>query len=269
MPRSQDYRVKPDGKVDLSRIDAEDTAGLSKSDAQRLEADLEARLAELQERLYAESKQALLVVFQAMDAGGKDGAIRKVFDCVNPQGVRVASFKAPTPLELSHDFLWRIHQQVPPKGYIGIFNRSHYEDVLVVRVNELVPEPVWKARYDQINAFESLLHASGTRIVKFYLHISKDEQKQRFEARLQDPTKQWKFSTGDLPVRERWDDYMQAYEAALSRCSTADAPWYIVPANKKWFRDLLITQLIVETLEAMNPQFPDPEPGLDAIVIPD
>lgn len=269
MPRSQDYRVKPDGKVDLSRIDAEDTAGLSKSDAQRLEADLEARLAELQERLYAESKQALLVVFQAMDAGGKDGAIRKVFDCVNPQGVRVASFKAPTPLELSHDFLWRIHQQVPPKGYIGIFNRSHYEDVLVVRVNELVPEPVWKARYDQINAFESLLHASGTRIVKFYLHISKDEQKQRFEARLQDPTKQWKFSTGDLPVRERWDDYMQAYEAALSRCSTDDAPWYIVPANKKWFRDLLITQLIVETLEAMNPQFPDPETGLDAIVIPD
>lgn len=269
MPRSQDYRVKPDGKVDLSRIDADDTAGLSKAEAQRLEDDLEARLAELQERLYAESKQALLVVFQAMDAGGKDGAIRKVFDCVNPQGVRVASFKAPTPLELSHDFLWRIHQQVPPKGFIGIFNRSHYEDVLVVRVNELVPEPVWKARYEQINAFEALLHASGTRILKFYLHISKDEQKQRFEERLQDPTKHWKFSTGDLPVRERWDDYMRAYEAALSRCSTADAPWYIIPANKKWFRDLLITQLIVETLEAMNPQFPDPEPGLDTIVIPD
>lgn len=269
MPRSQDYRVKPDGKVDLSRIDADDTAGLSKAEAQRLEDDMEARLAELQERLYAESKQALLVVFQAMDAGGKDGAIRKVFDCVNPQGVRVASFKAPTPLELSHDFLWRIHQQVPPKGFIGIFNRSHYEDVLVVRVNELVPEPVWKARYEQINAFEALLHASGTRILKFYLHISKDEQKQRFEERLQDPTKHWKFSTGDLPVRERWDDYMRAYEAALSRCSTADAPWYIIPANKKWFRDLLITQLIVETLEAMDPQFPDPEPGLDTIVIPD
>ncbi|MGQ9909032.1 MAG: polyphosphate kinase 2 family protein [Candidatus Flexifilum sp.] len=263
------YRVEPGNKPDLKQIRPDDTAGLSKEEAQHLEDELEQRMAALQERLYAEGKQALLVIFQAMDAGGKDGAIKKVFDHINPQGVRVTSFKTPTALELSHDFLWRIHQQVPPKGYIGIFNRSHYEDVLIVRVNELVPEAVWRARYDQINAFEALLHASGTRILKFYLHISKDEQKRRFEERLSDPSKHWKFSSADLAVRERWGDYMRAYEDALSRCSTEHAPWYIIPANKKWFRDLLVSQIIVETLEAMDPRFPDPEPNLDQIVIPD
>lgn len=263
------YRVKPHAHVDLSAIDPADTAGYKKDRALAEEAELESSLDDLQERLYAEGKQALLVVFQAMDAGGKDGAIKKVFDSVNPQGVRVASFKAPTPLELSHDFLWRVHQQVPPKGYIGIFNRSHYEDVLIARVNQLVPEPVWRARYDHINAFESLLTASGTRILKFYLHISKAEQKERLQARLDDPAKHWKFSTGDLPVREQWDAYMAAYADALGRCSTDQAPWYIVPANKKWFRDLVITRIICETLSDMNPQFPPAEPGLDRIVIPD
>ncbi|MCS7070513.1 MAG: polyphosphate kinase 2 family protein [Anaerolinea sp.] len=263
------YRVKPGQKLNLNQIEPDDSCGLSKDHAQNLEDELEKRLSSLQERLYAEGRQALLVIFQAMDAGGKDGAIKRVFDHVNPQGVRVTSFKAPTALELSHDFLWRVHQQVPPKGYIGIFNRSHYEDVLVVRVNQLVPEAVWRARYDQINDFEALLHASGTRILKFYLHISKDEQKRRFEERLSDPSKHWKFSTGDLAVRKRWDDYMQAYEDALTRCSTQHAPWYVIPANKKWFRDLLVSQIIVETLEEMDPRFPDPEPGLDQIVIPD
>jgi len=269
MVHTQRYRVDPGAKVELARIDPEDTADLSKEEAQKQEDRLEDELTELQERLYAESQQALLVIFQAMDAGGKDGAIRKVFDCVNPQGVRVSSFKAPTPLELSHDFLWRIHQRVPPKGYIGIFNRSHYEDVLVVRVNELVSPDIWRARYAHINAFESQLHASGTRILKFYLHISKDEQKRRFEERLHDPSKHWKFATGDLAVRKRWDDYMRAYEDALSHCSTEVAPWYIIPANKKWFRDLLVTQIIVETLRSMNPRYPEPEPGLDEVVIPD
>jgi PPK2 family polyphosphate:nucleotide phosphotransferase len=204
-----------------------------------------------------------------MDAGGKDSAIKKVFDHVNPQGVHVTSFKAPTSEELAHDFLWRVHQHVPGKGYIGIFNRSHYEDVLVVRVNNLMPEDVWQQRYDHINNFERLLTDSGTRILKFYLHISKDEQKERFQERLDNPDKHWKFSMGDLPVREKWNAYMEAFEAVLTRCNTAYAPWYIIPANRKWYRNLVVTRTIVETLESMNPQYPPAEPGLDEVIIPD
>jgi len=263
------YRPKPPSYSILSTFDPADTAGYKKEDALLLERSYEAELADWQERLYAEGQQALLVVFQAMDAGGKDGAIKKVFDSVNPQGVRVTSFKVPTPLELAHDFLWRVHQQVPPQGYIGIFNRSHYEDVLIARVNNLVPESVWRTRYDHINAFEKLLADSGTRILKFYLHISKAEQKERLQARLADPAKHWKFSSGDLPVREQWDDYMAAYADALTHCNTDYAPWYVIPANKKWFRDLLITRIICETLTDMNPQFPSAEAGLEQIVIPD
>lgn len=260
---------QPGKKVRLKDYDPDDRGDYDKAQARAEEQKLEDRLAALQERLYAEGQQSLLIVLQAMDAGGKDGTIRKVFDSVNPQGVRVTSFKTPTAEELAHDYLWRVHPHVPPKGYIGIFNRSHYEDVLIVRVNRLVPEDVWKKRYDEINAFERLLADNGTRILKFFLNISKAEQKERFQERLDDPEKHWKFSTGDLPVRERWDDYMRAYEDVLTRCNTDYASWYIIPANRKWYRNLVVTQTIVETLEAMNPQFPPAEPGLDQVVIPD
>ncbi|MDX2136730.1 MAG: polyphosphate kinase 2 family protein [Chloroflexota bacterium] len=256
-------------KVDLKDFDPAYNEGSDKGTAQAEEAKLEERFAELQDMLYAQGKHALLVVFQAMDAGGKDGAIKKVFDSVNPQGVRVASFKVPTPLELSHDFLWRIHQQAPPKGYIGIFNRSHYEDVLVVRVNEIVPKTVWEKRYDRINEFERLLVDSGTTILKFYLHISKDEQRERLQARLDDPSKHWKFSVGDLPVRERWDDYMAAYEDVFTRCNHAHAPWHIVPANKKWYRDLVITRTIVSALEGLKLAYPEPDFDPATVTIPD
>ncbi|MCA9079124.1 MAG: polyphosphate kinase 2 family protein [Planctomycetaceae bacterium] len=224
-------------------------------------------LIEWQPKLYAEGKQKLLIVFQAMDAGGKDGTTRKVFRGVNPQGVRVTSFKAPTPLELAHDYLWRVHQQVPAAGMIGVFNRSHYEDVLVVRVDEIVPEAVWQERYEQINQFEQLLASTGTRILKFYLHISKQEQKEQFEERLEDPEKHWKFSHADLDKRAQWDDYMLAYEDALNRCTTQWAPWYVIPADSKWYRNLAVMRVIVDTLREMNPQFPAPEPGLDQVVV--
>jgi len=260
---------KPGSVVNLHDFDPDYHGEHHKKEASEVEKELESRLAELQEMLYAQGKHALLIVLQAMDAGGKDGTIKHVFDSVNPQGVRVTSFKAPTAEELAHDFLWRIHQHTPPRGYIGIFNRSHYEDVLVVRVNSLVPADVWKKRYDQINDFERLLADSGTRILKFFLHISKDEQKKRFEERLARPDKHWKFSTGDLPVREQWDAYMEAYETVLTRCNTDYAPWYIVPSNRKWYRNLIISKTIVETLEDMNLEYPDAEPDLDKVVIPD
>lgn len=254
-------------KVNLADCDPAYKADYDKARAKAEEKELEDRMASLQERLYAEGKQALLIVLQAMDAGGKDSTIKKVFDEVNPQGVHIANFKVPTAEELAHDFLWRVHKQVPKKGYIGIFNRSHYEDVLVVRVNKLVPDEVWQQRYAHINNFERLLVESGTQILKFYLHISKDEQKERFQARLDNPDKHWKFSKGDLAVRDQWDDYMRAYEAALSHCNTEYAPWHIIPANRKWYRNLVVTRTIVEKLETMNPQFPPAEPGLDQIVI--
>ncbi len=255
-------------KVDLSRFDPDYHDDLKKSDTRKGLDALQERLFGLQERLYAEGKQSLLVVLQAMDAGGKDGTIKHVFKTVNPQGVRVSSFKAPTALELSHDFLWRIHYRTPPKGYIGIFNRSHYEDVLIVRVNNLAPKSVWQGRYDHINHFEKLLADSGTRILKFFLHISRDEQRERLQDRLDNPDKHWKFSTSDLPVREKWDEYMTAYEAVLSKCHTDYAPWHIVPANRKWYRNFIITKTIVDTLEEMNPIYPPAEPGLDKVVIP-
>lgn len=260
---------EPGRRIRMADFDPDYKGSYDKLKAEAEENELEDRLADLQERLYAESQQALLIVLQAMDAGGKDGTIKHVFDRVNPQGVRVTSFKVPTAEELAHDFLWRVHQQAPARGYIGIFNRSHYEDVLVVRVNQLAPREVWEKRYDHINAFERLLVDSGTRILKFFLHISKEEQKERFQKRLDDPKKHWKFSTGDLPVRDKWDDYMRAYEDAISRCNTDYAPWFIVPANRKWYRNLIVTRTIVETLEAMNPRFPPAEPDLDKVVIAD
>ena len=226
-------------------------------------------LIELQRRLYAEGKQKLLIVFQAMDAGGKDGTIRNVFRGVNPQGVRVTSFKVPSKIELAHDFLWRIHKAVPAKGMIGVFNRSHYEDVLVVRVHNIVPESVWRPRYEKINQFEKLLHDSGTRILKFFLHISKAEQKERFQSRLDEPEKNWKFSMGDLEKRKDWDTYMEAYEEMLHQCTTDYAPWHVIPANRKWYRNLAITRTVVETLREMNPQYPPPEDNIENVIISD
>jgi len=214
-------------------------------------------LVELQPRLYAEGRRSLLIVMQAMDAGGKDGCTRKVFTGVNPQGVHVTSFKAPSARELSHDFLWRVHRAVPAKGMIGVFNRSHYEDVLVVRVDNLVPAEQWRQRYEQINQFEKMLSENGTRILKFYLHISKDEQKERFQDRLDDPAKHWKFSPADLEKRADWNAYQEAFEDAFNKCTTRWAPWHIIPADRKWYRNLAITRVIVDTLKEMDPQFPE------------
>lgn len=250
--------VEPGTKVQLEDFDPDYHAQLSKDDpevAKRLAKAAES-MADLQERLWAESQQALLIVLQAMDTGGKDGTIRHALAPLNPQGCFVAAFKQPTPRELAHDFLWRIHQVAPAKGRIGVFNRSHYEEVLVVRVHKLVPEKVWRRRYNEINEFEELLATNGTRLLKLYLHISKDEQKRRLEERLADPTKHWKFSEADLPERALWSEYMGAYEDALSQCSTHVAPWYIIPANHKWYRNLVVSELIDKTLREMKPQWP-------------
>ena len=239
-------------------------------DKDEAKAELEkniARLAELQEVLYAEGKHALLIILQAMDAAGKDGTIRQVMSGINPQGCHVTSFKAPTAEELSHDFLWRIHQHVPPKGLIGVFNRSHYEDVLIVRVHNLVPEAVWKKRYEHINSFEKLLADSGVTILKFFLHISKEEQKERLEKRLEDKTKNWKFNPGDLKERALWDEYIQAYEDAINKCNTPWAPWHIIPANKKWYRSLVISERLVEALEGLDMKYPPAPEGIENIII--
>lgn len=211
----------------------------------------------LQQRLFAEQKQSLLVVLQGMDTAGKDGTIRHVFGLLNPQGVRVHGFKVPTALEQRHDFLWRVHAVAPPHGLVGVFNRSHYEDVGVVRVHDLVPEQVWSKRFDQINAFEQALTEAGTTVVKVFLHISKEEQKERLQARLDTPEKNWKFSMGDLEERKHWDAYQEAYSDAIARCSTASAPWYIVPADRKWYRNFVVSTIVRTTLERMNPQVPE------------
>lgn len=263
------YLVQPITKVKLSDWDPNDT-GEFKDQKERALAEtkeLNKRLEDLQELLFAEHKHKILIVLQAMDTGGKDGTIRHVFEGVNPQGTRVANFKEPTAEELDHDFLWRVHKQVPAKGELVIFNRSHYEEVLIVRVHELVPPDVWKQRYDQINDFERMLAENGTTILKFYLHIDKDEQKKRLQARLDDPDKHWKFRSGDLKERQLWNEYMQAYEDVLNKTSTDAAPWYIVPANHKWYRDLVISRVLVDTLEGLHMKFPEPEENLTGIVI--
>ena len=253
------FTVRPHTRLKLGEFDPDDTAGFEKGDKThaRLEKNI-SRMEDLQYRLYAESRRALLIILQGMDAGGKDGTVRHVMSGLNPQGCRVTSFKVPSAEEAGHDFLWRIHKAAPAHGEIGIFNRSHYEDVLVVRVHRLVPKPVWSARYAQINAFEKLLTENGVTILKFFLHISKQEQKERLEARLEDSTRNWKISPADLKERERWNDYVKAYEAVLEKCSTSATPWFIIPSNKKWFRNLAVSQIIVETLEQMNPKFPKP-----------
>jgi len=263
------YLVKPGEKVNLSQWDPNDAGDFKGGKEKGLAevAKLNDELEVLQEMLFAEHKHKVLIVLQAMDTGGKDGVIRRVFDGVNPQGVRVAGFKVPTQEELDHDYLWRVHKVTPGKGEMVIFNRSHYEDVLVVRVHNLVPPEVWKKRFDQINQFERLLADSGTTILKFYLHIDQDEQKERLQARLDEPTKRWKFRLGDLEERKLWPDYMQAYEDVLSRTSTKVAPWFIVPANRKWYRDLVISAVLVDTLKGLKMKFPEPEENLEGVVV--
>ena len=254
------YRVQPGSRLDLSAWDPNDKSvcpkGKKKEGRQRL-LELNERLEALQELLYAEHKHKVLVVLQAMDTGGKDGTIRHVFEGVNPQGVRVAGFKVPTREELDHDYLWRVHKQVPGRGEIVIFNRSHYEDVLVVRVHSLVPEEVWSKRYEQINAFERMLAEEGTTILKFFLHIDLEEQRERLQARLDEPNKHWKFNPSDLKERKLWPAYIQAYEDAISKTSTEWAPWYIVPANRKWYRNVVVGTIMVETLEGLDMRFPE------------
>lgn len=250
------YRVNPGTRINLQQFKTWDDGGWSKAEGKAEFKRLQKRLRQLQELLYAESKQALLVIFQAIDTGGKDSTIRRVFQGVNPQGCQVTSFKAPSELELQHDFLWRVHTHVPRQGYIGIFSRSHYEDVLVVRVKNLVPESRWRSRYEHINAFEQMLHDEGVTLLKFFLHISKDYQKQRLQRRLDNPEKRWKFNRADLVERQRWDSYQFAFEEMLNRCSTPLAPWYVIPAERRWYRDLLVVRTLVDTLESWQMSYP-------------
>lgn len=267
MPDFKKHRVQENARVKLSRTETDGKKIEKDRDAgETLFQSLRSELIRLQAQLYAESRQKLLIVFQAKDAAGKDGTIRSVFEGANPQGVVVTSFKRPSDEELAHDFLWRVHKAVPASGMIGVFNRSHYEDVLVVRVHNIVPESVWRPRYEMINDFEKMLTASGTRIIKFFLHISKSEQKQRFQERIDDPSKRWKFDPADLEKRKLWDCYEQAFEDMLEKCSSKDCPWYIVPSDQNWYRDLVVTSVIVETLKDMNPQYPSP-PDVTGVVI--
>ncbi len=261
---TEKYLVRPDQTIRMYDFDPNDSSEFEgkKKAGQAALKDLNKEIEDLQELLYAEGKKRLLVVLQAMDTGGKDGTIRAVFEGVNPQGVRVASFKVPTWLELSHDYLWRVHSQTPRKGEIVIFNRSHYEDVLAVRVLNLMPEEVWSKRYQHIREFERLLVDEGTVILKFYLNIDLEEQARRFLARLEEPSKNWKFNPGDLDDRALWGDYMLAYEDLLNKTSTEWAPWYVIPSNKKWYRNLLIATIVRDTLVSMNMQYPAPPADL-------
>jgi PPK2 family polyphosphate:nucleotide phosphotransferase len=264
--------VKPiiaNGKTRLANIDTNSTCDYKadKAGTVALLDQLSAQLVRLQSVLFAEQKRKVLVVLQAMDTGGKDGVIRKVFSGINPQGVRVVGFKAPTAPELAHDYLWRVHAQVPAKGELVVFNRSHYEDVLITRVHKWIDDKTAKRRFREINEFEALLAAEGTIILKFFLHISKDEQKQRLQDRLDDPAKTWKFNVGDLAERKLWDDYQRVYEDAMRATSTPHAPWYVVPADRKWVRDVYVASVLANTLEALGMQYPAPAEGLDKLVI--
>jgi PPK2 family polyphosphate:nucleotide phosphotransferase len=262
------YRIDQGTKVILDDRMADDTGEFSsKSEAKKETGRLNEHLQDLQDLLWAEHQHRVLLVLQGMDASGKDSAVRHVFAGVNPAGVKVISFKAPTPEELAHDYLWRIHRHVPGDGEIAVFNRSHYEDVGVVRVKQLVPESVWRPRFEQINAFEKMLAEEGTIILKFFLHISKDEQRKQLQERLDDPTKRWKFNPGDLAERARWDDYMAAYGEAISTTSTPWAPWYVVPTNHRWYRDYVLSSVIVATLDGLKMSYPEPLEELEGVVV--
>ncbi len=254
------YRVKPDTRVSLKDVDPDETKLLDDKDkAVEKNAKTQERLAELQELLYAEHKHKVLIVLQGMDTSGKDGTVRHVMGGFDPAGVRVVSFKKPTQNELDHDYLWRVHANVPAAGEVVVFNRSHYEDVLVVRVHSLVPKDVWSLRFDQINDFERMLSENGTTILKFFLHISKEEQRERLEARIQDPLKRWKFQHGDIEERKLWSDYVKAYEDVLRKTSTEWAPWYIVPANTKWYRNYIVGTIVTRALEKLKMRYPEPD----------
>ena len=264
----KDYRVKPGSPLKLDRHDPDHTADYKKTDqgkekAKAITAELTGRLGELQERLYANGTRSLLIVLQGMDTSGKDGTIKSVMSGVNPQGCKVVSFKTPSSEELGHDFLWRVHQKAPPHGQIGIFNRSHYEDVLITRVHGLVSSTVVRQRFNQIKEFEELLHESGTTILKFFLHISKDEQKERLEERVRDPEKRWKFNEGDLEERKLWKSYMEAFEDMMAATSTDHAPWHIVPANRKWYRNFVVADRVVDALKDMKLKTPIALAGID------
>ncbi len=261
--------VKPGTKIKLSQIDPSDSGGIEKDRAGELLAKEKERISSLQDRLYGENTRALLVVLQGIDTSGKDGTIKSVFTAVSPVGCQVTCFGAPSEEERDHDYLWRIYRNLPRRGNVGVFNRSHYEEVLVARVRKLVPEAVWKERFRQINDFEALITELGTNVIKIFLHIDRAEQKKRLEERLGDPAKNWKYQAGDLDDRALWDDYMTAYEDALSRCSTRAAPWYIVPANKKWYRNLLVAKTVADALESMDPKMPKGTLDVKKVKIPD
>ena len=264
----KDYRVKAGSTVTITGVDPDDTGEYKKTnqgkeEAKAITVQLIGRLEALQERLYANGKRAVLIVLQGMDTSGKDGTIKSVMSGVNPQGCKVVSFKTPSSEELDHDFLWRVHQKAPSKGQIGIFNRSHYEDVLITRVHGWVSDKVVKRRFNQIKEFEELLHESGTTILKFFLHISKNEQKERLEERIRDPEKRWKFNEGDLEERKLWEPYMDAFEDVIAATSTDHAPWYIVPANRKWYRNLVVAERVVSALEDMKLKTPPAPVGVN------
>ncbi|MEE9403829.1 MAG: polyphosphate kinase 2 family protein [Algisphaera sp.] len=265
--KPQQHRVKPGHPVDVRDLPTRYDGPIEKEEGKAEFERLSLELVELQEKLYAEGKRSLLVVLQAMDAAGKDSTVRYVFGPINPAGCRVTSFKAPSKEEMGHDYLWRVHQHAPVDGTIAVFNRSHYEELLIVRVRGFAPKDVWKKRYDQINAFEKMLADEGTAVVKFMIHISKDYQKERLQRRLDMPEKHWKFNVEDLTERANWDDYMQAFSDVVSKCSTEDAPWYVIPAERRWYRNLAITRVLVDTLRKMNPQMPEPDFDPKSIVI--
>ena len=260
-------RVKPGAKVRLADVDPSATHGHEKESARATLQEGLDRLSGLQDRLWAESKHPVLIVLQGIDAAGKDGSVKHVMGAFNPMGCVVTSFKVPTAVEAAHDYLWRVHQRTPGKGEIAIFNRSHYEDVLVVRVHDFVPKTTWSRRFDHINAFEKELVDEGTTILKFFLLIDRDEQKARLQSRIDDPKKNWKFKLGDLAERKLWDDYVLAYEDVLTRCSTDQAPWYVIPANRNWFRNLAVADIVAATLEELDPRYPKPTEDLSKVVI--
>ena len=258
----------PGKRIDLAKIDPREIEGEwdKESAAARIEENTE-RSRDIAYRLYAENHRSLLLVLQGMDTAGKDGTIRTVTTGINPQSFQITPFKQPSHMELDHDFLWRIHRAVPRRGNIGVFNRSHYEDVLVVRVHNLVPKEVWKKRYERINEFEEMLVEGDTTIIKCFLHISKEEQRERLQSRIDNPNKRWKFSHADLNERKLWPDYQEAYEDALNKCNTKHAPWHIIPSDRKWYRNLVVSELLRDTLEKMDPKFPPSEEGIDGIVV--
>jgi PPK2 family polyphosphate:nucleotide phosphotransferase len=259
--------VKPGTKARIAERDPDDKLGVDKDEGEKRLGGLVERIDSLQYRLYAEDRHSVLLVLQGLDASGKDGVVRRVFDGVNPTGVSVTSFKAPVGVELQHDYLWRIHAALPRRGTVGVFNRSHYEDVVAVRMYELAPEKVWRPRYEHIRAFERMLVDEGTSVLKVFLNVSREEQRARFQERLDDPEKRWKFRRDDLEVRDRFDDWIAAWEEALTETSTEWAPWYVVPADRNWLKALAVGELLVDALERLDPQLPEPEEGLEGLEI--